>query len=219
MTKKSKKAKTPKAPKGRGGNGGGKDPVTGLSWEFYVDNPDKYARFESDKTYSLEELNKIYSLAGQPAQSRFKSQQKEIELSNQYLVETNKTEYNENSSTIERLVISGIFEYDKGSLRSATFKALASETIRIENGNVVSRTGFINASPRGARLSNAKSYKEFLSIGAMTDFAPQAAFESNELDGSFSIGTASDKETISNFGNGNLLREGWWLDPFTPNLI
>jgi len=216
VSKKVKRSKTPKAPASSNSGAGGKDPITGLYWEFYLDNPRKLVRFDSDKTYSSKELTDIYKAAGIPAPEG--SQQTEFEFSNNYLVQTSKTDYDA-FSTIERFVLSGDLKYTKGRFLSATFSSLAEEIIFIENGQVVGRNGFINTKPKGAKLSNANSFKEFQAIGNSTDFIQQASYDLNALDGKFFTGSVSDKQAVSNFGNSNFYPEGWWLNPFAPNLV
>ena len=219
MAKKPKNGKIPKAPKGRGGNGGGKDPVTGLYVEFYLDDPNKRERYESDRTYSLDEINRAHSELGVPPETAFTSLSREFELSDRFLVQTNKTTYEDGYSAVERHIHSGDFKFNKGKLESATIKSVAEEIINFKDGIVEGRSGFINNANGSLKLPDASSFNAWLRINNSRQFTQQANYSFSMTEGKFHEGSTFDRNALASFGEGRFFQEGWWNNPFTPNLI
>jgi len=229
MAKKSKKVKTPKVKGGsKAEKGGGKDPVTGLYLEFYLDDPNKRIRFDNDKTYSKEELSLLYSQMGitdATGQTEY-----EWEVCSKFIVGTSRSDYTVYSdtgvkawdnTTIERTVYSGDFSFNKGKLSSATLTSLAEEIITLRDGRPESRFGFIHNAKDKFKLPDASSAREWESVLKTSIntglYTVQANYEFAE--GQFYEGSTSDQNSIARFGDGRFFQEGWWNDPFTPNLI
>jgi len=218
MAKKPKKAKTPKVKGGgKAGKGGGKDPVTGLYLEFYLDDPNKRVRFDNDRTYSPEEVSQIETSIGFPRDTD--RIQREFELSDRFLVQTNHTSYEDGSSAVERQVYFGQFTFNKGRLQSATIFSVADEIVNFQDGRLQARQGFINNAIGSQRLSDATSYRAWLDLNFSRQYSPQARYGYDELDSKFYEGSTFDRDALARFGEGRFFQEGWWLDPFTPNLI
>jgi len=218
MAQKSKKPKTPKT-KGGGtaGKGSGQDPVNGIYMEFYLDNPNQKARFESDRTYSPEEVSRIESSIGLPSDAL--RIQREFELDERFIVQTNLTTYEYGNWAVERHVFSGAFKFTKGKLSSATIFSSADEIINFQDGSIQARGGFIGNISKGQGVATPTSYKAWSDLLFSQNLVPQAGYNYDALLGRFYEGSTSDAYAMARFGEGRFFNDGWWQDPFTPNLI
>jgi hypothetical protein len=210
MAKKTKKAKTPKAPKGRGGNGGGKDPVTGLSLTVPVDGI--ATTYESDKVYT--------SLLPIIGSSDFNTLTREYELSDKAIVFTDTiTGPNGVAGEHTRGMLEGKFAYRNGKLLSARIDRAAGYQTYIEDGAKIS--GFATLLEYiPSRTSTGPTFSSSVAELLVPD-SPGANTLVDIVMGQWSLGERmiGSISTINNYYNGRIFNEGWWQDPFTPNLI
>ena len=213
MPKKPKKAKSPKIKDGKNrGRERGKDPVTGL----YMEIPG--ALFESDKTITVRP--KLLGIGEDEGQVTG-----EAELGNDYVVLTGQ-----GANGITRIVWKGNFEYNaNGKLVSALATDIAQDWNPYPNNS----GGIVSKYKTGSRqLVNAKGFVEFDSDNQSywdhtdtyrqweheTEYRGEAVF-TGTIDGADVWSTGLGKQAVIDFGEGRFFYDGWWQDPFSPNLI
>jgi hypothetical protein len=85
------------------------------------------------------------------------------------------------------------------------------------------RDGFIHNARSNFNLPDASSVRAWesaLKTSINTGlYSVQANYSFNGLEGGFNEGSAFDQNAIARFGEGRFFQEGWWNNPFAPNLI
>ena len=153
--------------------------------------------------------------------------------------------YKDGSSEISRDVVIGDNIFNKGKLQSAMTKELAYESIYFDSNNrMVGRQGNIEKINAPVQIYTSPWKKYQLSfIQAFNASSTQASYSTspgklvepdndvagngNELNYwdysipgvSFHYGSIVDQNTIAILGEGRFFNEGWWNNPFVPNLI
>lgn len=211
MAKKSKQSKEPKARKARAGSGRRQDSITGLYWDV-----DGIGRLETDKVNSIsyEQMQK----AAQSLQPYGYTEEAglspwdfpitlEVELSKDTLIATNS----QSNGNINRTLLKGSFNFSKGRLRSGTItESITYDIYKTSNGIEVN--GFAEAYPGGRQLTNPGKYSSFYNA-LVSPGQPIAEFNSS------SSSEYGNKAFFTEYNGGKTFNDGWWQDPFTPNLI
>ncbi len=220
-----------KAPKGNGQGGGKedgtKDRVTGLHMEWYWDNPSKRVRYNSDKIISFKKEESLMLKAGIPYihDDSVVKGQREYEMSPKYLVETWTDKRDDGTINTGRSVLTGTFKYNKdGKLISAKTTSHAQEYFQITSGHYSGRHKFISGfiykvNGSGISLSNASSLKEWEKVMTSRNFKIDANYEYDAIPKSYSTGGPADRNALTRFGEGRFFQEGWWNNPFIPDLV
>jgi hypothetical protein len=231
VSKKPKKAKTPKAPKGRGGpktNKPTKDTITGLdlgnglilkSDTVYSDQSPEYKALFGRR-------DSVYSAGGET--------QIEFEFSNNAIAHTSVTtgEYLQNGQRQyapdykSRAILIGKFKSDKNGLlalgeiieasewtytpdRAATAEAgasLAEESIITFQSPTTFTKALINSNPDSI-------------FYAFVGGQPVFWYDSHDSKQPELASEFDPKSDFARFESSKYIKDGWWQDPFTPNLI
>jgi hypothetical protein len=212
MTKKTKKPKTPETKDGGNAGKAPKDAITGL----YMEIPG--ALFESDKTTIVRP--KALGIGEDEGEVTA-----EAELGNEYIVLTGQ-----GGNGITRIVWKGEFEYNqKGRLNSALVTDIAQDwhPYPINDGGIISRYkkgSFQLVDPKGfARFDSVdQTYWDHTDTYRRweheTEYSGEAVL-SGTIDGAEVWSTGKGKDAITAFGEGRFFYDGWWTNPFAPNLI
>jgi hypothetical protein len=213
MSKKTKKAKTPKPGKGGGNGGGGKDPVTGLNLAI-----DGKQFISSDEVYSQDSAS--YQSFWQKAASDIKTAaldtaagQLEYELGNSFIVWTYSYKQADGQSATGRQVLEGNFTYNKGKLSGGQISRALSYTLNPDGDG--QRTGIYSTS-KGMSIKAGNSL-DSITNGYYSSFTAGTPYLFSYESDTTAIAVPSDiyqDSTIARF-----FPQGWWQDPFTPNLI
>jgi len=204
MANKPKKAKTPKAPKAIRGNGAGKDPVTGLTLEadsVTIISDKKYQQTFADalKTGAFG-LESIYPI------------QYEVEISPSLIAFT--IVQSPGDPGVYRGVMKGDFQIRNNKVVNARIEEFAQRG-RFSDG----QGGFYeNGSTYAVNQSASKTFSTPFKASEWGLVLSNGLVERGWFSDSGSQGGVG-KQAVTSFGNGQLLQDGWWQDPFTPNLI
>jgi hypothetical protein len=226
----AKKTRTPKTPRIKGGGKtgrGSKDAVTGLYWEFEsVDWGGKRIRAISDTQIDnydawLETTNGRGERA-ESIQGRGDSIS-EFELSEKFMVYTQK-DYDRatGEERFVRSVLQGSFKYNNKALTSADISDFAqmSLTRRVDG---MEQYGSLKNYPSGWKISSL--LPTYMSSNYISPNFPQEAQSTTRAgfyyspDIGYLEGSLLDKTTVESFQGGRFFQEGWWNNPFAPNLI
>ena len=212
-----KAPKVVKPPKDGGGvSGGGKDPVTG-SYYIEMTGNKGTGRVISDQVtdwYDLRKIDTFFESDVLPGEILI-----EFEFNKKYII---STETSKSRSTGEqyfyRSVLEGDFNFNKNRLATGTIKRNYYIGASFEtNGSAASPslTGGVEEYINGRKMdyiSNLFVDRGDSSGNMIADFflGPNQAYI---------YGSSSDKSFTESVGGGIFFQEGWWQDPFTPNLI
>ena len=219
MAKKPKKAKTPKPGKGGGNGGGGKDPVTGLTI-----NLEGIGKVTSDKVYDKDsavtkEWFSYYAYRSPDVTESFI----EFEFSDKYIVTTMQERYTNGDAWVVRLVMQGLFKYKGKRISSATVVFLAEDNIGPGSfyGTTTPHLSGEVLGTRGGSKTIANPNSLFSWAETLSGFEGEnnKLLEYNSGDIDNGIQATGDESDIRAFAGGKFFQEGWWNDPFTPNLI
>jgi hypothetical protein len=219
MPKKPKKAKTPKAPKGRGGIGGGKDPVTGLAI-----NLEGIGKVISDKVYDKD------SAVAKEWFSYFAYQSPDItesfiefEFSDKYIVGTTQQRYANGDTQTIRLVMQGLFKYKGERISSATVAFLAEDNIApgsFYGTTTPNLSGEVLGTRGGSKtIPNPNSLFSWAETLSGFEEENNKLLEYNNGDIGNGIQSTGDESAVRAFAGGKFFQEGWWNNPFAPNLV
>jgi hypothetical protein len=216
MAKRPKKTKTPRVKGGGKAERSGKDAVTGLYWEVDMGDPSRKAKLQSDRTYNLPEIkeNRLGIEMGDII-----AMEEEYELSDKYFAITTKTQRQDGSGSIQRIVYQGQFGFEKGRLKSATLTSRAEENAYTQVAGAMDISGYINIPFSEFTLNDPSSLREWVEINASRSFRQVANYGYSQNQGNYYEGNSADRDALARFGEGRFFQEGWWQDPFSPNLI
>jgi len=187
---------------------GGKDKITGL----YLETRDQ-GIIRSDETFQMTYEDIIQSGAPLTGVRKYYPLAYEFELSKKHLIITIK----DTEGGLNRGVYSGKFKFKENKLNSAKIKSL---TI---GNRMPDEIGITNSGNLYKHKTKQKVTKN-LSIGEwqfllVPDFNPNSRMKASfycQSDGSRCDG---NKSPINSVAGGNVLSDGWWENPFAPDLI
>jgi len=219
--------KTKRSNKGRKGSSvvspsrkRGRDEVTGLYMQL-----EEFGRIESDALYGkgsafIEALNKqVLNETG--AYPDFDSTY-EFEIDKSRLIITTELTRNSNGdsvTTFQRALLEGSFSFNKGLLESASIESFSGHEIQFRNGERMGEYASITAFTTPRNVADTRriapwNYAVGEEDGAVIVMEAQWSLEPTEY--GQDAGRVSD---IYGQGGGKIFKEGWWQDPFTPNLL
>jgi hypothetical protein len=225
-SKKNKPIKTPKS-------GGTKDPITGARWDL-----DGY-ELVSDKTYTGLSIPLEGMLFGPNSWDKML----EAEFGDPGLVVfTYKYTYNDSNDPTTglpmtyremtiRTAYEGDFTYKKGRLASARIKRVASDeksTVTWIDGSQPAQShllGYISKPANntgGIVISDANSYTSWVSATAPLQGWGSGLLIPNIAEAHYGTPmptTAEDEVGVRGYQSGRFFADGWWNNPFTPNLL
>ena len=202
---KGRTPKTPKPVKGSGNGGNGKDTVTGLYF-------DGFGPINSDTTYNQDSstIKKLLETAGGSLPlDPSKNWSLEVEFGNPKYIVGTFLRQEPLGIVVTRQVLMGDFKFSGNKITSAYLDRIASVQY---NGTVQQEFGDIEILG-GAKVGQPSSVTSWVKI--LNSQNPTLASQF-DLGPGFSEG---DRNSLASFGEGRFFQEGWWNDPFTPNLI
>ena len=195
------------------------DIIKNLYWE----SPDGTVRVNSDNVIddydNWPQINGDFPFEAPKSRGTILS---EFEFNDRFYVDTridNQVDEitGQRRAEISRFVAEGTFRYADGKLVSGTVNRVVKSTYLSDEGGRLSLYGDIEEYSGGVSTSIFAplrlSRQSFLFNGTET-----AEFSFSPSEG-YSFGAEKDRQAIEGFANGRFFQEGWWNNPFTPNLI
>jgi hypothetical protein len=220
MPKKAKTTKAPKTLKGRS-----TDAITGMKWNLDGNT------IQSDMVYKDD--NPISQLLSGPGHWDTST---EFELGDpRFIVYTTSFSYRDsnisNRQTTHRMVLEGHFKYDGKSLISASIKRISDDSRSVIYWDDVNKSptetrgghiGLLSAINKGFALTDPHSLASF--AAAHSELSPTAPYPELAAEAKYSthppLGSDAGSENIVRaYQSGRFFPDGWWNNPFTPNLI
>ena len=224
----SKKSKIPKSPNG----GGRKDSITGATW-----NLDGTA-LESDKVYNGTQIQQLFGFKDIPGVQDYENWSTEVEFGDPKLV-VQTISYTQNDGTGEmwqttqRFVWEGEFRYSSKGMTSAKLNRLSDDLITVRSDGLTIKTGSVSnplsggagivienpaalaswgdvitpiaSVPYDQQIRESK-YQNTTELPSNDQYASNSTFDGNEAG-------------IRSYQSGRFFADGWWSNPFAPNLV
>ena len=225
-----KKAKTSKAPKNS--KGSGIDSITGTKW-----NLDGVA-LESDRVYSGTQIQQLFGFKEIPGVQDYDGWSTEVEFGDPKLI-VQTIKYTQNDSTGEswqttqRFVWEGEFRYSSKGMTSAKLNRLSDDLFSVRSDGLTIKTGSISNPLSGSTGITIENPGTLASWGSVITPIASVPYDQQIRESKYqnTIDTPSTETHTSNstfdgneagirgYMSGRFFADGWWNNPFTPNLI